>query len=113
METEPCSYHLRTCTRVVETFGMKAKGFQIESLDDKVVISLLPLLESFESPNNRTEIPTPNAVFHPHHLHHFAKHISELDREAGILLLLGRDVLRVHKVRQQVNRCMMLPLPNV
>lgn len=47
--------------------------------------------------------PTPNAVLHQPHLHHIAKHIPNLDPEAEILLLLGRDVLRVHKVREQIN----------
>lgn len=32
-----------------------------------------------------------------------AKHLTELDAEAKILLLLGRDVLRAHKVRQQIS----------
>lgn len=72
-------------------------------MDSKVVISLPPLLQCPEIPNNRSEIPTPSVVLHQPHLLHIAKHIPELDPEAEILLLLGRDVLRVHKVRQQVS----------
>ncbi|XP_072926516.1 uncharacterized protein [Hemitrygon akajei] len=87
----------------METYGRKAVGFQIESLDGKVIICLPPLLGCNEILNNRTEIPTPSAVLHQPHLHHIAKHIPELDPKAEILLLLGRDVLLVHKVRQQVN----------
>lgn len=103
VENKPLSYHLRTCSGIMETCGRKAEGFQIESLDGKVLISLPPLLECLQIPNNRVEIPTPSAVLHQPHLHHIAKHIPELDPEAEILLLLGRDVLRAHKVRQQVN----------
>ncbi len=53
--------------------------------------------------NNRSEIPTPSAVLYQPHLRHIAKHIPELEPETEILLLLGRDVIRAHKVRQQVN----------
>lgn len=103
VECKPLLYHLKTCSGIAETFGRKAEGFQIESLDGKVLTSLPPLLECTEIPNNRAEIPTPSAVLHQPHLHHIAKHIPELDPEAEILLLLGRDVLRAHKVRQHIN----------
>ncbi|XP_059802219.1 uncharacterized protein LOC132378919 [Hypanus sabinus] len=103
IESNQFPYYLRTCSGSVETYGRKAEGFQLESLDSKVVICLPPLLECNEILNNRTEIPTPSAVLHQPHLHHIAKHILELDPKAEILLLLGRDGLRVHKVRQQVN----------
>lgn len=79
-----------------------AEGFQIESLDGSVVIPLPPLIECQEIPNNRSEIPTPSAVLHQSHLRPLAKLIPELEPKAEILLLLGRDVLRAHKVREQV-----------
>lgn len=91
VESKPFMYHLRTCSGITEARGRKAEGFQIESLDGKVLIPLPPLLECAEIPNNRAEIPTPSAV------------ILELDPEAEILLLLGRDVISAHKARQQVN----------
>ncbi len=48
--------------------------------------------------------PKPPEVAHQHtHLSPVAAHIPELDSNAQILLLLGRDILRVHKVRQQIN----------
>ncbi|XP_059833912.1 uncharacterized protein LOC132398455 isoform X2 [Hypanus sabinus] len=103
IESEQFPYYLRTCSGNMETQGRKAEGFQLESLDGKVIICLPPLLECNEILNNRTEIPTPSAVLHQPHLRHIAKHIPELDPTAEILLLLGRDVPQVHKVRQQVN----------
>ncbi|XP_032413047.1 uncharacterized protein LOC116716235 [Xiphophorus hellerii] len=103
IKTEPFSYNLRTCSGVVETWGKTAQGFQIESLDGSVVIPLPPLIECQDIPNNRSEIPTPSAVLHQPHLQSVAKYLPELDPKAEILLLLGRDVLRVHKVRQRVN----------
>ncbi|XP_059825157.1 uncharacterized protein LOC132393780 isoform X2 [Hypanus sabinus] len=103
IESERFPYYLKTCSGNMETQGRKAEGIQIESLDGKVVICLPPLLECNEIMNNRAEIPTPSAVLHQPHLHHIAKHIPELDPKAEILLLLGRDVIQVHKVRQQIN----------
>ncbi|XP_054591066.2 uncharacterized protein [Nothobranchius furzeri] len=103
VENKPLLYHLRTCSGIIETYGRKAEGFQIESLDGKVLIPLPALLECSEIPNSRAEIPTPGAALHQPHLHHIAKYIPDMDPEAEILLLLGRDVLRSHKVRQQVN----------
>lgn len=97
------SYDLRTCSGLVETWGKKAEGFHIESLDGSVVIPLPPLIECQDIPNERSEIPTPNAARHQPHLRSIAKYIPELDHKAEILLLLGRDVLRAHKVREQVN----------
>ncbi|XP_059835207.1 plectin-like [Hypanus sabinus] len=103
IESERFPYYLKTCSGNMETQGRKAEGIQIKSLDGKVVICLPPLLECNEIMNNRAGIPTPSAVLHQPHLHHIAKHIPELDPKAEILLLLGRDVIQVHKVRQQVN----------
>lgn len=75
----------------------------MESLDSKVLISLPLLLESLEIPNNWAEIPTPSAGLRQPNLPHIAKHIPELDPEAEVLQLPGRDVLRAQKVRPQVN----------
>ena len=52
---------------------------------------------------DRSEIPTPDAARHHPHLQGESPHILELDPKAEILILLGRDIVRVHKVRQQVN----------
>ncbi|XP_011487025.2 uncharacterized protein LOC105356652 [Oryzias latipes] len=103
IKNEPVNYNLRTCTGIVETWGKMAEGFQLESLDGSVVIPLPPLIECQDIPNNRSEIPTPSAVMHQPHLQPIGKYIPELDPNAQILLLLGRDVLRAHKVREQVN----------
>nr|XP_054593728.1 uncharacterized protein LOC129160752 [Nothobranchius furzeri] len=81
VENKPLLYHLRTCSGIIETYGRKAEGFQIESLDCKVLIPLPALLEC-------SEIPTPGAALHQPHLHHIAKYIPDMDPEAEILLLL-------------------------
>lgn len=100
---KPYSYYLKTCSGVVETSGRKAEDIVVESLDGEVTIPLPSLIECNDILDNRSEIPTPNAAHHHPHLVQVADHIPEVDPTADILLLLGRDVIRVHKVREQVN----------
>lgn len=108
IQTEPVCYNLTTCSGLVETWGKMVEGFQIESLDGSVVILLPLLIECQDIPNNRSEIPTPSTVVNQPCLKHVAKFIPELDQRAEILLLPGWDVLRAHKVREQING----PLPS-
>lgn len=54
-------------------------------------------------PDDRSEIRTPEAARHHSHLNSIAHLIPPLNPEAQILLLLGSDVLQVHKVRDQRN----------
>ena len=96
-------YSLKTCAGVVETSGRRAHGFQVESIDGQVTLSLPTLIECNKIPNNRREIPTPEAAQHHAHLKPLVHHIPKLDPQAPIMLLLGRDIIRVHKVRKQIN----------
>ena len=96
-------YSLSTCAGVIKTSGRKAEGFHIEPVNGGDTLALPPLIECSQIPSNRSEIPTPKAaLLHPH-LKSVAGHIPELDPNAQILLLLGRDIARVHKVRQHIN----------
>lgn len=54
-------------------------------------------------PDDKAEIPTPEIAQHFPHLTPVADKIPPLDPDAQILLLLGRDILSVHKVREQYN----------
>ena len=96
-------YMLKTCAGLKETAGRRACGYIIESIDQKISLPLPPLLECNQIPNNRSEIPTPDAAHYHSHLRKIAHEIPPLDPQADILLLLGRDILRVHKVRKQIN----------
>ena len=97
------SYTLKTCSGVSEHVGRTTSGFYIESLDGKTVQLLPRLLECNEIPDNREEIPAPSAAsFYPH-LNPIAHLIPELMADVPIMLLLGRDVIRLHKVRKHVN----------
>lgn len=96
-------YTLRTCAGVMETSGRRATGFIAESLDKKTSVMLPTLIECNHMPDDRTEIPIPKVAQHHSHLKSIAHLIPHLDPEAQILILLGRDVLQVHKVREQRN----------
>lgn len=96
-------YSLRTCAGVVEKSGRRAHGFQVQSLDEEVTLSLPTLIECKQIPNNRSEIPTPQVAVQHNHLKCIAKQIPNLHPQAPIMLLLGRDLIIVHKVRKQIN----------
>ncbi|KAL2089355.1 hypothetical protein ACEWY4_014043 [Coilia grayii] len=96
-------YSLKTCAGVVETCGRRADGFCIEPVSGGDSFSLPTLIECNDIPDNRAEIPTPEVALQHPHLRSIASQIPHLDPDAHILLLLGRDVLRAHKVRQHIN----------
>lgn len=52
---------------------------------------------------NSSEIPTPDVALAHVHLKRIAPHISKLDPDAEMMILLRRDMIRVHKVREQIN----------
>lgn len=59
-EDGPASpYTLRTCSGVTETVGRKASGYQIESVDGNVILTLPSLLECNNIPDNRARFPHP------------------------------------------------------
>lgn len=96
-------YSLKTCAGVIKTTGRRVSDYQIESPDGQVCLPLPTLIECSQIPNNRAEIPTPDAALHHAHLRSLALQIPEIDLQAAILLLLGRDIISVHNVREQVN----------
>lgn len=97
------SYSLKTCSGASENMGRTASSFFIESLDGGIVLPLPRLLECNAIPDNRAEIPTPSAALFHRHLKPIAHLIPELDPNVSIMLLLGRDIIRLHKVRKRIN----------
>ncbi|XP_071986245.1 uncharacterized protein [Engystomops pustulosus] len=97
------SYSLKTCTGVSKETGRRATGYQIESIDGQTSLPLPTLIECNSIPNSREEIPTPEAALQHAHLRSIAHLIPTLDPQAKLVLLLGRDIIRVHKVRKQIN----------
>ncbi|XP_028304259.1 uncharacterized protein LOC114464360 isoform X2 [Gouania willdenowi] len=96
-------YTMRTCAGISDTRGRRANDFVIENVNGKVSMLLPTLMECDQIPDNRNEIPTPEAAAAHPHLHQIASQIPPLDPKADILLLLGRDIIQAHKVRSQVN----------
>lgn len=97
-------YTLKTCSSTVETAGRKVSSIIVESLDGKTKVKLPTLLECNYLPDNRSEIPTPECTQYFPHLRPVADKIPPLDTSAPILLLFGRDILSLQKVREQRNR---------
>lgn len=97
------SYTLKTCSGTMETAGRKASNFIVASLDGKTQVALPPLLECNMMPDDRSEIPTPDITKYFPHLKPVTDKIPPHDPSAPILLLLGRDILSIHKVREQYN----------
>ncbi|XP_056107180.1 uncharacterized protein LOC130085444 [Rhinichthys klamathensis goyatoka] len=96
-------YTLKTCSGIVETSGRRANNLIVESIDGNVQISLPSLIECDMMPDDRSEIPSAEIAQHYSHLKPVADKIPAIDPDAAILLLLGRDILCVHKVRKQYN----------
>ena len=96
-------YILTTCAGVVNVSGRRAHGCVVEPLTGEISINLPTLIECNNVPNSRAEIPTPEAAYHHSHMRAIAHEIPALDSSADILLLLGRDIVQVHKVRHQFN----------
>ena len=64
-ETE---YTLSSCAGVVTNSERRASGYQVQSLDGSISLSLPTLIECNQIPENREEIPTPNAARYHSHL---------------------------------------------
>ncbi|XP_052063923.1 uncharacterized protein LOC127703909 [Mytilus californianus] len=101
VNTEPEQYSLASCSGQFTMTGRRTKGFIIESLEDNYCIDLPTLIECDSIPNNRQEIPTNEiAQAHPH-LQSIAHMIPHLDKDAEILLLIGRDAVEAHHILEQ------------
>ena len=96
-------FTLRTCAGTTEMMGRRATGFIVQSLEGATKLTLPTLIECNNIPSDRAEIPSPEAAAHHPHLKPITHSVPPLDPEAKILLLLVRDLLRVHKVREQQN----------
>ncbi|KAF7642338.1 hypothetical protein LDENG_00259810 [Lucifuga dentata] len=92
------SYTLKICSGTVTTVRRKINKFTVESLDGKTKVALLPILECNNLPDDKSEIHTPEIIKHFPHLRPVANKVPPQDPNACILLLLGRDILSVHKL---------------
>ncbi len=91
VDCDSSSYYLKTCAGVSQKTGRRAHGFQVASVDGRVIYSLPTLIECDDIPDDRSEIPTPQVALHHPHLKDIAGQIPEIDPDASIMMLLGRD----------------------
>ncbi|XP_053375012.1 uncharacterized protein LOC128547190 [Mercenaria mercenaria] len=99
---EEIAYSLSSCVGKIDTYGRRATGFVVENLDGTSSHELPPLTECTQIPDIRDEIPTPAVARAHSHLTDLADSLPELDREAPILLLIGRDLAEAHHVLKQI-----------
>lgn len=97
------SYTLRTCSGTSQVIGRRARNLIIESLHNAYSYALPVLTECDAIPDSREEIPRPSVARAYPHLDPIADKIPELDPKADILLLIGRDALPLHKIRESRN----------
>lgn len=102
IQSKTSPYTLKTCAGVTQVNGRRACDYVVKSFEGKMSFHLPTLIECNAIPNNREEIPTAKAASHHPHLKAIAAEIPPLDPQAEILLLIGRNLLTVHKVRKQI-----------
>ena len=101
IKSELFEYTLKTCSDTVVKSGRRAQNCVVESLDGSVSYRLPTLIECSQIPNIRDEIPSPSVAMHHPHLQDIASSIPEIDEEADILLLIGRDMIDAHHIIEQ------------
>lgn len=94
--SESVPYTLSSCSGNMCAFGRRAKGYSIQSFDNKVTLKLPTLVECNKIPNDRSEIATPDVARNFSHLKCIADQIPELDNQADIQILIGRDLIEAH-----------------
>ena len=93
-------YYLTTCSGEKEAkYGRRVTGVVLKSL--KGTESELPtLIECNNIPRDKQEIPTPEIARRFPHLSDIANEIPQLDKNAEIHLLIGRDAPELLQVRE-------------
>ncbi|XP_062600197.1 uncharacterized protein LOC134261817 [Saccostrea cucullata] len=101
MNTDSVTYTLSSCNGSVTLTGRCASNFTLEPVLEGNRIHLQSVIECDDIPNCREEIPTPDVARAYPHLADLATHIPELNDDADILLLIGRDHPDAHHVLTQ------------
>ncbi len=94
-------YKMSSCSGSIGMYGRRATGFVVESVAGDTHLKLPPLIECDDIPNFRHAIPTPAVAVNFEHLRDLSEHIPAIEEDAEILLLIGRDLTRVHHVLDQ------------
>lgn len=98
---ETTEYKLTSCAGVVETSGRQAHDLVVTSFDETSTLTIPIVIECNRIRNMRDEIPTPDVVIYHNHLNDIAKYLPEIDVNAPISILIGRDIPEAHHVFDQ------------
>ncbi|XP_063406647.1 uncharacterized protein LOC134690610 [Mytilus trossulus] len=99
--TEPVEYTLASCSGKTVQHGRRTTGYILESLDGTTQLKCPSLIECNEIPISKREIATPAIARHYKHLQDIEQFIPELDGNAEVMLLIGRDVTAAHHILDQ------------
>ncbi|XP_046585211.1 uncharacterized protein LOC124292203 [Haliotis rubra] len=99
VDTDDIQYTISSCTGTSDTYGRRASNLVVESFDRSHTLDVPHVIECPQVPDMREEIPTPEIVLSYPHLQDVQ--IPQLDNDAQILLLIGRDVIEAHHVLDQ------------
>ena len=103
MDGEATTYTLKTCAGKSKFEGRCAKDLVIISLDgQKTAHKLLPVIECDAIPDCKEEIPTP-VVCRAHLLEKLLTKIPEMDHDADIMVVVGRNAPQLNKVHESRN----------
>ncbi|XP_053381698.1 uncharacterized protein LOC128549197 [Mercenaria mercenaria] len=94
-------YTMSRCNGISVKSGRELNNLVVEYIDKSVQFELPTVIECQDIPSNRNEIPTPSVAANHPHLSNVAPLIPEIDSNAKMLLLLGRDIPDVHHVLDQ------------
>ena len=95
-------YTLFSCSGKSSVTGRNAKNFVLESLDGDTKFNIPNILECDHIPQNRQEIPSPEFASRFDHLKKICDVIPPIDDEIAIEMILGRDIIDVHVVLEQI-----------
>ena len=91
-------YVLSSCAGRFVTSGRRASGYIVESLDGSAQLEIPEIIECNDIPNNREEIPSRTVASNYPHMKDLSSHIPDIDNQAQIDLLIGRNLITAHHV---------------
>ena len=100
-------YTKKSCSGTIVTSGRQTNDCIIEATNKSVSYCIPNLIECADLPSNKLEICTPKQASHFLHLRNLP--LQDIDPDAKILLLLGRDVIDAHHVYEQVTSSSGMP----
>ena len=100
---DAATYRMKTCAGEKFIKGRSTISLRIKSHDGKVVIKLPYVRECSNIPDNYSEIPVPDVAQAYPHLSSIIEKMEPVEPGVPIALLIGRDVLQAHKVREQID----------